>query len=53
MISLPLPSPPLLLSSSLDVGPLNPTMGLKKRYKLPSRVWDRAPVKIEFGAFQP
>jgi len=45
--SAPLPSPPL----PLEVGPPDPARGLGERCKLPSRVWGRAPAKIEFGAF--
>jgi len=51
---LPLPSfPPVLPLPSfpLEVGPLNPSMGLGERCKLPSGVWGGAPAEIEFGEF--
>ena len=47
------PSPPLLSFPPLplEVGPLNPAMGLGERCKLPRRVWGQAPAANDFGAF--
>jgi len=45
-LSLPFPFLPL------EVGSLNPARrSLGERYKLPQRVWGKAPVEIEFDAF--
>jgi len=54
--TLPLPYslPPLSLPRPLpllEVGLLNPARGFGECCKLPSRVWDKAPAIVEFGAF--
>ena len=51
----PFPIPPYTLSfpsPPLEEGPLNPARGLGSALSSPSGVWGRAPVEIEFGAFQ-